>query len=118
MNYCSQHVNIIVGLKTLVFLTQAVLVGYLSQYFCEKNGLEEELSLLRRTNDTNSVDRVEEEIRVATRNAYLYAAGMSLLGFVVAVNHAWTIFLASITGMKNRILLTAVIYNKVTGILY
>ena len=94
-------------------MAQAVLVGYLSQYFCEKNSLEEELSLLRRTNDTNSVDRVEEEIRVTTRNAYLYATGMSLLGFLVAVLHAWVFYFSGTTGMKMRILLTAAIYNKV-----
>ena len=113
-NDCCYVSTMIFPFKTLVFLTQAVLVGYLSQYFCEKNSLEEELSLLRRTNDTNSVDRVEEEIRVATRNAYLYATGMSLLGFSLTMIHAWSLYLACLTGMKNRILLTAVIYDKVT----
>jgi len=88
-------------------------VGYLSQYFCEKNSLEEELYLLRRTNDTNLVDTTEEEIRVATRNAYLYAAGMSLLGLVLAVNHAWAFYIAALIGMKCRILFTASIYDKV-----
>ena len=96
-----------------MFIALAVLVGYLSQYFCEKNSLEEELSLLRRTNDTNSVDRVEEEIRVATRNAYLYAAGMSLLGFVIAVIHALAFYIAALIGMECRILFTAAIYDKV-----
>ncbi|XP_065882473.1 ATP-binding cassette sub-family C member 4-like isoform X2 [Dysidea avara] len=110
--------GILFYIETLVFLTQAVLVGYLSQYFCEKNSLEEELSLLRRTNDTNSVDRVEEEIRVATRNAYLYTTGMSLLGFSLTMIHAWSLYLACLTGMKNRILLTAVIYDKMLRLSY
>jgi len=88
-------------------------VGYLSQYFCEKNSLEEELSLLRRNNDTNLIDVVEEDINVATRNAYLYATGITLTAFTLSMIHAWVFFLGSSTGMKSRILLTAAIYDKV-----
>ena len=88
-------------------------MGHLSQYFCEKNSLEEELSLLRRTNDTNLVDLVEEDINVATRNAYLYAAGITLTSLTLSIIHAWVFFLGGSTGMKSRILLTAAIYEKV-----
>jgi len=90
-----------------------VLVGYLSQYFCEKNSLEEELSLLRRTNGTNNIDLVEDNIKVATRNAYLYATGITSISFTLSIIHAWGFFLGGETGMKSRILLTAAIYEKV-----
>ena len=89
-------------------------MGNLSQYFCEKNSLEEELSIAQEANNSTLVNSLEDEIEMATRNAYLYAAGVTAITFVIAVLHAWVFYLASATGMRNRILLTAVIYEKVT----
>ena len=88
-------------------------MGNLSQYFCEKNSLEEELSVAREANDSSLMNSVEEEINVATRDAYLYAAGITAIGFVVAVLHSWVFYLSGTTGMKYRVLLTAAIYEKV-----
>lgn len=95
-----------------MFVTQAVLVGNLSQYFCEKNSLEEELTALRNVSDTKLVNSKEEEIKVLTRNAYLYAAGMAIIAFALAMDHAWTFYLSGTLGMKHRILFTAAIYEK------
>ena len=96
-----------------MFMAQAVLVGYLSQYFCEKNSLEEELTTLQNSNKSDLANSVEDEIKLVTRNAFLYAAGIALLGIAQALIHAWALFLSSILGMKIRVLLTAAIYDKV-----
>ena len=96
-----------------MFVTQAILVGNLSQYFCEKNSLEEELSLARNSSDTELINSKEEEIQVLTRNAYLYAMGMVIIAFALAMDHAWTFYLSGTLGMKHRILFTAAIYEKV-----
>jgi len=100
-------------LQVLAFLVQSVLAGNLTQYFCEKNSLEEELSAAEKAYNTSLMDSIEDEINVATRNAYLYAAGITTIGFVLAVMHAWIFYLSGTTGMRNRVLLTAVIYEKV-----
>ena len=92
-----------------------MLVGYLSQYFCEKNSLEEELSILIMTNSNNSelVTLKQEEIEVATRDAYLYALGMIVASYFLAVNHTWVFYISHKIGMMNRILMTAAIFKKV-----
>ena len=95
-------------------------MGNLSQYFCEKNSLEKELSALRNDNNTDSelINSKEEEIQISTRNAYLYGAGMVIIAFILAFNHAWAFFFSGILGMKNRILLIAAIYEKVKKAFY
>jgi len=103
-----------VNLQVLTLLVQAVLVGNLSQFFCEKNSLEEELSAARKANDSSLINSIEDDINEATRNAFLYAAGITAIGFVLAVAHAWIFYLSGTTGMRNRILLTAFIYEKVS----
>ncbi|XP_065919844.1 ATP-binding cassette sub-family C member 4-like isoform X2 [Dysidea avara] len=107
-------------LQTVVFTAelvpltgQALLVGYLSQYFCDKKGLDEELSLLRAGNDSQLITVKEEEIEVATRDAYFYAVGMMLASLIVAVVHAWAFYLAHKIGMLSRIIVTGAIYTKV-----
>ena len=92
-----------------------MLVGYLSQYFCEKNSLEEELSILimRNSNNSELMTQKQEEIEVATRDAYLYALGMIVASYSVAVNHTWVYYSLDRTGMVHRIVLTGVIYQKV-----
>jgi len=99
-----------------MFTAQAVLVGNLSQYFCEKNSLEEELSALRNGSNVELINSKEEEIQSLTRNAYLYASGMSIIAFALALDHAWTFYLSAQVGMKHRILLTAAIYEKARNI--
>ena len=88
-------------------------MGYLSQYFCEKNSLEEELSALKNDNNSELVALKEEEIRTATRDAYMYAVGMIVASYVVAVNHTWVFYNSHKIGMMNRIVMTAAIFRKV-----
>ena len=89
-----------------------MLVGVLSQYFCEKNSLEKELTALRIYNNTDLIDSTEKEIQVLTRNAYLYAAGIIIIAFTILLNHAWLFFLSETLGMKHRVLFIAAIYEK------
>ena len=91
-------------------------MGNLSQYFCEKNTLEQELSSLRNSNNTEEINSKEEEIQIVTRNAYLYGAGITIIAFIIVVNHAWGFFLAEKLGMKHRILFTAAIYDKAKNV--
>ena len=91
--------------------TQALLVGYLSQYFCERNSLEEELTTLN--NESQLIHSKQEEIDMATRNAYLYATGMLSASLIVAMMHAWNFYLSHKIGMMCRIILTGAIYAKV-----
>ena len=106
--------------KVSLYVIQSILVGNLSQYFCEKNSLEKELSALRNDNNTDSelINSKEEEIQISTRNAYLYAAGMVIVAFMLAFSHAWTFFICGILGMKSRILLIGAIFEKVKKAFY
>ena len=90
----------------------SVLVGYLSQYFCMKRTLEDELTLLRNVS-SGLISSKQEEIDDATRDAYLYAVGVILVVVTVAVIHAWGYYLAQNTGMQARIIAVGAIYNKV-----
>ena len=96
-----------------LFIIQAVLVGYMSQYYCEKKSLEKELSTLRNDNNTELISSKEEEIQIITRNAYFYATGIAIIAFIVLLNHAWLVFLYETLGMKHRVLFIAAIYEKV-----
>ena len=89
-------------------------MGNLSQYFCEKNSLEQELSALKSDNNTEMINSKEEEIQVITRNAYLYAAGITTIVFIIILDHNWLFFFYEMLGMKVRILFIAAIYEKVT----
>ena len=89
-------------------------MGNLSQYFCENNSLKKELSALKSDNNTEMINSKEEEIQVITRNAYLYAAGIAAVAFIIFMNHAWLFFFSETLGMKVRILFIAAIYEKVT----
>ena len=93
-------------------------MGNLSQYFCEKNTLDKELTALRsdHNNNTGLIKSKEEEIRIITRNAYLYAAGMAIIAFIITINIAWTFLLSETLGMKHRILFIAAIYEKVKSV--
>jgi len=95
------------------FIAQAVLVGYLSQYFCDKNSLEEELTLLRAANNSELVVQVEEEIRIATRDAYLYATGIVIIAGFGVFTFSWAFYFGEKLGMMHRIALVSTIYSKV-----
>ena len=89
-------------------------MGYLSEYFCMKRTLEDELTLLRNMSSTNdSIKSKQEEIDDATRDAYLYAVGMIVLMVLIGITHAWAFYLAQNMGMQMRIIATGAIYNKV-----
>ncbi|XP_065919562.1 ATP-binding cassette sub-family C member 4-like isoform X2 [Dysidea avara] len=100
-------------------LSQGILVGYLSEYFCMKRTLEDELTLLRNMNNTNdSITSKQEEIDDATRDAYLYAVGVILMVISVSIIHARGFYLALNAGMQARIITTGAIYNKVLKLSY
>ena len=99
-----------------LLLGQGILVGYLSEYFCTKQVLEEELSELKGSGMNNSdtlITSKQEEIDDETRNAYLYATGMILVVISVLFVHAWAFYYAQNTGMQMRIIATGAIYHKV-----
>ncbi|XP_065897567.1 ATP-binding cassette sub-family C member 4-like isoform X2 [Dysidea avara] len=114
---CLKWRLLIHGILFFIFLLpqigQSILVGYLSQYFCEKNSLEEELSLLRASNNSELVDQKEEDIQTATRNAYLYAAGITVLTFFSVLLGIWVFYVSQMNGMMCRIVMTMSIYSKV-----
>ena len=94
-------------------ISKSILVGYLSQYFCEKNSLEEELSLLRASNSSELINQKEEDIQTATRNAYLYAAGITVFTFTQVLIGVWVFYIGQVNGMMCRIVMTITIYSKV-----
>ena len=91
---------------------QSFLVGYLSEYFCTKQILEEELSELR-SNNLSDIASKQEEIDIATRDAYLYATGIIIVVITVTFVHVWAFYFAQNSGMQMRIITTGAIYHKV-----
>ena len=91
---------------------QSYLVGYLSEYFCTKQILEEELSELR-SNNLSDIASKQEEIDIATRDAYLYATGIIIVVITVTFVHVWAFYFAQNSGMQMRIITTGAIYHKV-----
>ena len=95
-------------------LGQGILVGYLSEYFCTKRTLEDELALLRNmSNSSDAVASKQEEIDDATRDAYFYALAIIIVIVSVAVIHSRGFYIAQNAGMQARIITTGAIYNKV-----
>ena len=88
-------------------------MGHLSQYFCEKNSLEEDLFVLRNNNNSELVVLKEEEIKTTTRNAYFYALGMIVASYSTAVHHTWVFYSVRKIGMMHGIVMTAAIFQKV-----
>jgi len=105
-------------LQLFPFIGQAILVGYLSQYFCDKNGLEEELTVLRSANNSELIDQIEEEIRIVTRDAYLYAGGITLISCFGAFTFTWAFYIGEELGTMHRIALVSSIYSKVQQRMY
>ena len=90
-----------------------VLLGYLSQFFCEKKALEEELSALKNDNNSGVFVVKENRITTITRNAYFYATGMMLSMLCILIKHTWVYYWSDKVGMMSRILMTGAIYRKV-----
>ena len=88
-------------------------MGYLSQYFCEKNTLLKELSTLENSNSSELVALKEEKIKMATRDAYLYALGMIVASYYMAIHHTWVFYISHKLGMMHRIVMTGAIFQKV-----
>ena len=88
-------------------------MGYVSQYFCEKKSLEDELSKLKAENTSHLIASVEGDIETATRNAYLIAAGLIVVTFYVSLHHTWVFYWSQKIGMMHRIVMTGAIYSKV-----
>ena len=86
----------------------------MSQYFCDKNSLEEELTLSRAANNSELVDQIEEEIRTTTRDAYLYAAGITLISCFGVFTFTWAFYIGEELGTMHRIALVSAIYSKVS----
>ena len=86
-----------------------VLLGYLSQFFCEKRALEE-LSILKNDNDS---EILASEGTAINRNAYLYATGLMLVMLCIAVQYTWVYYWSDKIGMMSRIIMTGAIYRKV-----
>jgi ATP-binding cassette subfamily C (CFTR/MRP) protein 4 len=83
----------IVGLVEIVIqITQAILVGLLAEYF------------------------VGELTTENTRNAYLYAMGITLCTFIVPFLHSHALYEGQNAGMIVRIALTGTIYKKIFGL--
>ena len=92
----------------------SLLVGRLSEYFCSKQILEDELAELRSTNDSdNLIMSKQKEIDDATRNAYLYATGMIVATICGIFLHVWSFYIGQNIGMQVRIITVGAIYHKV-----
>ena len=92
----------------------SLLVGYLSDYFCSKQLLEEELAKLRSSNDSdNLIMSKQKEIDEATRDAYLYAVGLVVTTVCGIFLHVWAFYFGQNIGMQVRIITVGAIYHKV-----
>ena len=90
-------------------------MGLLSEYFCSKQILEEELSELRNGNYSDDViASKQEEIDDATRDAYLYATGMIVVTICGMFMYAWSFYFGLNIGMQVRIITMGAIYHKVS----
>lgn len=75
------------------------------------------MTALRNNNESELINMKQDEIDMATRNAYFYAMGMSLATLSLAVVHSWNFYLSHKIGMICRIILTGAIYTKVRGLI-
>ena len=68
---------------------------------------------MRASNSSELIDQKEEEIQTATRDAYLYAVGITLLTFLSVLLNTWAFYVGQLNGMMCRIMMTMAIYSKV-----
>lgn len=71
------------------------------------------MSFARTSNDSEIVDQIEEEIRMATRDAYLYAGGTALISCFTAFTFTWAFYIGDKLGIMHRVSLISAIYSKV-----
>ena len=71
-----------------------------------------------RSNNLSGVTSKQEEIDIATRDAYLYAGGMVMVVIAVLFVHAWNFYFGQNTGMQLRIITIGAIYKKVTNVMH
>ena len=94
-------------------------MGYLSDYFCSKQLLDEELAELRSSNDSDDlIMSKQKEIDDATRNAYLYGVGMIVATVCGIFLHVWSFYFGQNIGMQVRIITVGAIYHKVMQLQY
>ena len=67
-----------------------------------------------RSNNLSGVASKQEEIDIATRDAYLYATGIIVIVVTVTLVHVWAFYFAQNSGMQMRIITIGAIYHKVT----
>ena len=93
----------------------SILVGYLSDYFCSKKILEEDLDELRSNGSVSDslITAKQKEIDDATRDAYLYALGMIVVTVSGIFFHVWSFYWGQNIGMQVRIIMVGAIYHKV-----
>ena len=94
-----------------------MVIGYLAEFFRNKQVLEVDLNYLLSQNDTMATQDKQEEIDESVRNGYLYALLLVPLTFAFAISRANSFFLANKMGMMCRIMTTGAIYQKVSAIL-
>ena len=70
--------------------------------------------MLRNGNYSELVALKEEEIKMATRNAYFYALGIIVSAFYVSVHHSCLFCYSDKIGMMHRVVMTGAIFKKVT----
>lgn len=89
-------------------------MGLLSEYFCEKKLMEDELAELRIANNSDDlIASKQQEIDEATRNAYLYATGMIVAVICGVFLYVWAFYFGQNIGMQVRIITMGAIYHKV-----
>ena len=89
-------------------------MGFLSEYFCSKKMLENELTELRRANySDNLISSKQKEIDDATRDAYLYATGVIAVVMCRVFLNIWSFYFGQTIGMQVRIITMGAIYHKV-----
>ena len=89
-------------------------MGLLSEYFCSKKMLEDELTELRNMNGSDDlIASKQKEIDDATTGAYLYATGMILVTLCGMFMYAWSFYFGLNMGMQVRIIAMGAIYHKV-----
>ena len=83
-----------------------MVTGYLAEFFCNKQVLEEDLNYLLSQNETLGVQAKQQEVDESVRNGYLYASALVPLSFAFALSRAHTFFLTNKMGMMYRIITT------------
>ena len=87
-------------------IAQSILVGELSEYF----SMEESIHEIRSQNMSSDYQFEEGSV---VRDAYLFAAGLSLLGLLLVISLGHMAYAGYKLSLLSRVLLTSTIYQKV-----